>query len=966
MRLATNFINVGMPYISFFLPTNQVFEALQTDWTEGEVIPLKTSFTLEETKRASVELDKLAEDIHWELDHGVYVSRGQWGINIATSQQRPWIQETHKMIEDSDRLLKRRGAARRHITIGFAAQYVDTIQSVAPNSEVHLRAVWHAGVTMAHEIGHAIFVHDFRWDSVDGHEPWVGDQCWAELGYAFMDFVFGGFNPDTIESRRDLASKFEKPLKWRKTRKLRKFEKNRPFYETYWAISNRYMENTLSQQFWDDLGTRGTSAFYMDSRKALLPKNSSSEAIATAVVPDFEVYNGIVDWKSCKYPDRTPQPDTLGQLRAAEVDYARGLSRSEGTHRPLLKGAYVEDDDEEEFGVEDDDESDDFDGYFDDLGRDFNSKSKKRRSRPDPGDDCVWVEEDLRSSGRGDFEPETTLRVEVKFYPTQQDSLPRGKRAPRIDIEPEPRDFKRYKYSKTAEATGDGDDADAVLQDATIPFIERRFTRLEAYRFGCRKRLETYPVLLPHPSWQQGHLNNKDRYDHKVASAIRLYLFRRAEKKFERDNTALLKIKQARADSFDDWTYEDINEFGRLQGVPGSGSDLKNAIRTWLQMDIDEIKDQVLSNQEPKSNGTGGDVSAVEISQWTDMDFHLYFRQHDLPIWGDHAVFVERYYAFKFEQANDFTRPRDDPSPPIKCRFDRDDEETYNFLVNPDTTSLMALKCALFCNGIFPSNSILHIDTNPPTAKLPGDDEPLSWLKENTGPLILTADEQPFPEDIKLRNVREPSPVIWNKSERIATAVKQISRARRKQAQASATAPREEAPKPPPTVANFMENITTKGKALRRILEGSVTGVSSLRNAPADTTPSGFQLLDLMEEYEDRYKGSDLTDLRKEDEATRKKGKGRAVEEAGYEKENIEALQRFEVGNDDDSVSHMSQIVNTLKRRRASERGGSGDRRRNFLSQRIAQYSGGLKGFEVAGGAEASGAGGAGRAGPAW
>jgi hypothetical protein len=51
---------------------------------------------------------------------------------------------------------------------------------------------------MTHEIGHAVFHQDFRsldYDPVQGYEPWVGQDCWAELGLSYIGWIFAGYNP---------------------------------------------------------------------------------------------------------------------------------------------------------------------------------------------------------------------------------------------------------------------------------------------------------------------------------------------------------------------------------------------------------------------------------------------------------------------------------------------------------------------------------------------------------------------------------------------------------------------------------------------------------------------------------------------------------------------------------------------------------------------------------------------------
>jgi hypothetical protein len=74
-------------------------------------------------------------------------------------------------------------------------EYVLALRQFPPDSEAYLRATFLAAITMTHEIGHAVFHQDFRsldYDPVQGYEPWVGQDCWAELGLSYIGWIFAG------------------------------------------------------------------------------------------------------------------------------------------------------------------------------------------------------------------------------------------------------------------------------------------------------------------------------------------------------------------------------------------------------------------------------------------------------------------------------------------------------------------------------------------------------------------------------------------------------------------------------------------------------------------------------------------------------------------------------------------------------------------------------------------------------
>ena len=273
-----------MPYIANFLPAADLWENSQFS-LESLDVPVEECHSHGKIERARKALNKLADNVHWELDWNMYTVFESWGMNFITEQKRPYKKEDSSMILESDRDLARRGMRIRPVTIVIARHYYDTISKANENSEEYLRAIWHCGITLAHEIGHTILIHDTRWFSDNCSEPYVGDNAFSELGLAFISWIFSGYNPDTIR-RGDSSYRFDSPLYWRK--ELQITDREREPYRVYHSISTEYLENLLSQSFWDEF--HNAPDYSARAKGRLKPILETGEPRpATAIVSDFWV-----------------------------------------------------------------------------------------------------------------------------------------------------------------------------------------------------------------------------------------------------------------------------------------------------------------------------------------------------------------------------------------------------------------------------------------------------------------------------------------------------------------------------------------------------------------------------------------------------------------------------------------------------------------------------------------------------
>lgn len=331
MQLASNLIHVGMPFISNFLPS-----AKKDFWGQGQdpwpkVIPLNPNPTQKDISEAEKDLKLLAKDLTWHANDVMYPKWKYLGATRLAASDDPWEAEDIGTILESDMALESKGKLRRPLTMGIMKEYVTAIKSSDPTSERHIRAIFMAAITMAHEVGHAIFHNDFR--SYNGRrEPYIGDDCEAEVGFSFIYWIFNGFSPqftpDDVE--------FKNTLYWSPQYTLSMGK--RPLDTAYYSIPISYLERLLSQEFWDGLGPLEQPQFSERARKELCPNTDrNSNQVATGTVPNWS-YSHLHDrpkWND-QYHFRMPgfkERDRIKGLTKEEIQQAYDLTKDEPQNR---------------------------------------------------------------------------------------------------------------------------------------------------------------------------------------------------------------------------------------------------------------------------------------------------------------------------------------------------------------------------------------------------------------------------------------------------------------------------------------------------------------------------------------------------------------------------------------------------------------------------------------------------------
>ena len=336
MRLSSNLLQVGMPYITNFLPSDKLY-VNQTNTPESEeaecpqTIPFSDNPSDDEIAEARNELENVADSVHWQINYEMYRDasfdpRGQplqWmGITRLVDPELLWEPTSYDEVVEADEVSQERGLKRRPLIIGIMGEYVTALKSSKVNSEQHLRATFMAAITITHEVGHAIFHNDFRaLNPPFLQEPWVGEECSAELGYSFISWIFGGYHP---QARIEKSVDFSLSLYW--DPQYTKADTPRPLYKTRYSLPIEYAERLLTQQFWDrwsDLRSSNKLAYLSNIRDALKPV---TDIAATARTPNWTYSHtlGQAEWKDSTYKlEGYQKGNKVNGLTSEELDYAR-------------------------------------------------------------------------------------------------------------------------------------------------------------------------------------------------------------------------------------------------------------------------------------------------------------------------------------------------------------------------------------------------------------------------------------------------------------------------------------------------------------------------------------------------------------------------------------------------------------------------------------------------------------------
>ena len=440
IQLASNLVRVGMPYIATFLPPRDgIFKdgaLLDKDGQRTNLcpteIPLKQNPSEDEIAAALDALEELAPSIRWQTNYEMWgtvsgdgESAFEWmGVTRLVNEERPWGVIDPESIEAEDAESMRNELNHRPLIIGIMGEYVNAIKNSRRTSEEHLRATFMAGITMAHEVAHAILHRDFRsYNPPALDEPYIGQSCSREVGIAFITWIFDGFHPNAGELDGHSLVEFTAHLSW--VQHYTVDIDRRPLYKTLYSISVPYIQEKLTQSWWDSLPLPSElvdfSSKAKERLKPIIDPNSSQAATARHPEWAYSWMSGTARWKS-DWDFRKPgfrATDKLEGISEEEVAWQKARQPLKGWEAALaaLPPSELKDyqrryrnpgdneDDEEIFGVPVIDDAD-IGGLVIDDG---------------------MVEKDVFSPLEDDTSPLT--RIVVRYLPSEEASTKR----PRVD-----------------------------------------------------------------------------------------------------------------------------------------------------------------------------------------------------------------------------------------------------------------------------------------------------------------------------------------------------------------------------------------------------------------------------------------------------------------------------------------------------------------------------------------------------
>jgi hypothetical protein len=677
---------------------------------------------LEET---SAELDAISENVFWQVNHEMYRTLSWQGITRTVfDAPRPWADIHPEETTKSDIRLKSQGYTRRPLTIGIMGEFVVALRQFPPGSEAHLRAVFMAAITMTREVGHAVFQQDFRsldYDPTQGYEPWVGRDCWADLGLSYVGWIFGGYNPiPCAMGSIDHPLDFQAPLSWFKQFTI----DEQPLYETVYSIGVPYLEEVLSNTLWDSLAGPETSAFSEEAKKKLQPAIEFVEPQpATAIIPQWEWtwLEGAL-WKT-KFNDRrvggrpVVTPDEIQweqtQLRIRHPHTRPTLWTGDPNPRMNLSDVRGEDEDGEiRFGP--------LAKLYTEPNLDYLRQADLPLREMDDG----FISPDMPECKGGSANVFLTVRYRPDRVLT---GPPRGRPKRHMNGPDDPEKGEEFKEQ-------DKDPSDLIAAYCNkVDHKISRMTHEQAFKY-CQARDIGFGLDYEDDEiWQKSRLDRSDYKERGLIQRIKQYSFRQLQERFKDSPCEVLRIKEF-ASRVSDWVDEDLVDFCKTHCLSTSGDiqDRMHQVRTWMNMDFEEGRAVLSARDAGRFARMIGDYQSLkedDMTKWTGADFMAFFSNNKLPTWGIRNTWEQRVLRFQEEKAEDGGVSRwaiNQDALGVVLRT-RGGVEIYRFEANPHRTSVAILKTELLARGMFQSDSILYLYFGSDRQNALEDDKPLSF-----------------------------------------------------------------------------------------------------------------------------------------------------------------------------------------------------------------------------------------------
>lgn len=739
MRLASNLIEIGMPWISNFLPSDKLWpKPVDSDkdiWDQPAVIPVNPRPSEKDIKAAREELSKIAGSVRWQINYQMWRQSRfdhvdmpfQWmGITRLVDTPRPWEVTTYEDIVAADIASHDKGLDRRPLIVGIMGEYVKTLRRVYPGSEEHHRATFMAAITMTHEIGHVVYHSDFRALNPNLlREPYVGNDCSSELGFSFTCSIFGWHPQARVGEWGTIEL-----LHWEP--KYTMDMKGRPLYKELYAMSMKYPDDLLSQAFWDDLGDprnmKSIEEFEATQLELSPAYDIEEHRVPIKRVPDWS-YSFVI--REPEWNDRTfrlkgfRKGDDVKGLTHEEIEHARDTTGNAGNTplealsdeaiayrkrivRLIHHGDLGEDDDPEEFAS--------------DLVPD---DSPELTGIPQIDVDDGVIEEDvdtpIKIPGYTAAQDDEVTRIEVTYLAGASTSpaVNFNKRV-RFDDGKTSGERKKPKTGKSSCSKSDYTDVEDFLEQVT-PYQIAKWSRIQAHQYCIKNNLRSFPEIKQDVYWQSTRLDLTK--DAEMAIAVRICDFKYQQASqlpiFAGDDDALAVISESSLKYVPHMTLFDLQAQCAALGLQSNGNHTVLVRRVIdgrrAAMPADPPKDYVRKPQQPEDRTHTGLIELL----------HSY----DLPTWGTKNALIERARRNQSDEqrlAAGEPRVSINTRPSQPHRTDKQGFEHYSFLAKLTHSTVTALKSALSIAGDFRPDAVLTLFFYPNASDILEDGKKLS------------------------------------------------------------------------------------------------------------------------------------------------------------------------------------------------------------------------------------------------
>lgn len=703
------------------------------DWDEAFCIDIRdVAATATELQIARTEVDEIVDIITWRVNDDMRKRLDWLGITrlVPHVDGQPYEVVDQLELQDATDEAELRGLTRRPLVLAIMREYVDALKKYKPDTEPHIRARFQAGHTVAHEFGHAVWAHDFREGRYieNCSEPFVANHRTAELGAAFISWIFGGFCPHFVEISDRM---FEKNLVW--VYDLQPgLGHDAALDGTQFTLGLQFMEDILNQSVWDRIaGPIKTVAW--------------STAVQARFTPDVLADSAASNWRVAGAHGES-RGLSLGDLNltAEEIEMMRDKTSSEKE----------DEDDEENFMIKEEptDEIEDLDLQDMATAGDVNDGIVRQNKRPAAGQQTVLTRVIVYYNpmpglldDKGAFVKRTGAhqnKVKRRSYPNEDDDddeddndddergfnhrkRMRGddsrdgafsgyKKQPTKAVDPE--DLEEIAARKKDEELRFGKedydcrDVQEVLQNISVRAVEG-FTMFNAWLY-CNKHDIQFPYEMePEVAFQDQQLNRQDHLE--LISAIRMFRFVWAYESFgfDGDKKALILINKERIRSISEYSDEAVQSLLDGHGLPSlPRPDLnRQTLKDHYNIQIGALQ----TREEKAADKYRPDFGQQDPTRWDDESVLDFLKTNKLPLWGDRLTQIARInqYLLELDNPNGVSRKKTNLTPDnmVIGRTDANGRERYVFDVVLDTTLVSTLKGEVFKKGMFPANSTLNM-----------------------------------------------------------------------------------------------------------------------------------------------------------------------------------------------------------------------------------------------------------------